>query len=304
MATPRYDALVDKVRDWSNKPEVNTIPDSVIEDCLSYSADECYRVLRIPPLETTIKYVVESFDNVGDGSAGLPYGNAYTSFDIPEDLIQFIFIRTLAQDNIGTSYSTYPSNVSKVFNEITDSRTFFDLYSEKYSVYNWMWKDGKIFIHPQLAVGAELEISYYRRLPALNATYSVIPVNYVIGLSDATQPYLTLTGVNTDTPLYFSTSAGVMKCFATFAEAQAYNPTVTTKYYTGKEVSNWLRDENERLLIWGALYNLGSYLFDEKMEQRYEKKFSENVFSLNKEEKWRRASGGNVQVNFNTNGLI
>jgi len=304
MATPRYDALVDKVRDWSNKPEVNTIPDSVIQDCLSYSADECYRVLRIPPLETTITYTVESADNVGDGSAGLPYGNAYTYFDIPEDLIQFIYVRTLAQDNIGTSYSTYPSNVSKVFNEVTDSRTFFDLYSEKYSVYNWMWKDGKIFIHPQLAVGATLEIAYYRRLPALNATYSVIPVNYVIGLSDAAQPYLTLTGVNTDTPLYFSTSASVLRCFATYAEAAAYNPTVTTKYYIGNEVSNWLRDENERLLIWGALYNLGSYLFDEKMELRYEKKFSENVFSLNKEEKWRRASGGNVQVNFNTNGLI
>jgi len=304
MPTPRYDALVDKVRDWSNKPEVNTIPDSVIQDCLGYSADECYRVLRIPPLETTTTYIIESTDNVGDNSAGLPYGNAYTTFDIPEDLIQFIYIRTLAMDNFETPYSTFPSNVSKVFNEVTDSRTFFDLYSEKYSVYNWMWKDGKIFIHPQLAVGAQVEISYYRRLPALNATYSVIPVNYVIGLSDSAQPYLTLTGVTTDTPLYFSTKTGVTQCFATLAEATAYATPVTTKYYIGKEVSNWLRDENERLLIWGALYNLGSYLFDEKMEMRYEKKFSENVFSLNKEEKWRRASGGNVQVNFNTNGLI
>lgn len=304
MATPRYDALVDKVRDWSNKPEVNTIPDSVIQDCLSYSADECYRVLRIPPLETTITYTVESTDNSGDNSAGFPYGASYTSFDIPEDLIQFTYIRTLAQTGIGTSYSSYPSNVSIVFNEVTDSRSFFDLYAEKYSVYNWMWKDGKVFIHPQLAVGAEVEIAYYRRLPALNATYSVIPVNYVIGLSDSAQPYLTLTGVNTDTALYFSTKNSVMQCFATYAEAAAYNPTVTTKYYTGKEVNNWLRDENERLLIWGALYNLGSYLFDDKMEQRYEKKFNENVFSLNKEEKWRRASGGNVQVNFNTNGLI
>lgn len=303
MATPRYDALVDKVRDWSNKPEVNTIPDSVIQDCLGYSADECYRVLRIPPLETTIQYTVESTDNYGDNSAGLPYGNAYTSFDIPEDLVQFIYIRTLAQDNIGTSYSTYPSNVSKVFNEVTDSRTFFDLYSEKYSVYNWMWKGGELFIHPQLAVGAVVEISYYRRLPALDATYSVIPINYVIGLPDAEQPYLTL-GTSSDTALYFSTLASVTKCFATSAEAAAYATPVTTKYYYGNEVSNWLRDENERLLIWGALYNLGSYLFDEKMEQRYEKKFNENVFSLNKEEKWRRASGGNVQVNFNTNGLI
>jgi hypothetical protein len=167
-----------------------------------------------------------------------------------------------------------------------------------------MWKDGKLFIHPQLAVGAIVEISYYRRLPALDATYSVTPINYLIGLSDANQPFLTLTGVNTDTALYFSTLASVTRCFATSAEATAYATPVTTKYYIGKEVSNWLRDENERLLIWGALYNLGSYLFDEKMELRYEKKFSENVFSLNKEEKWRRASGGNVQVNFNTQGLI
>jgi hypothetical protein len=166
-----------------------------------------------------------------------------------------------------------------------------------------MWKDGKIFIHPQLAVGAEVEVHYYKRLPALNATYNVESINYVIGLSDANQPYLTLV-VSDGTNLYFSTSGSVTKCFNTLAEAQAYNPTVTTKMYTGNEVSNWLRDQNERLLIWGALYNLGAYLFDDKMEQRYKERFTENVFSLNKEEKWRRASGGNVQINFNTNGLI
>lgn len=304
MATPRYDALVAKVRDWSNKPEINTIPDSVIQDCLSYSADECYRLLRIPPLETTVTYTVSADDNVGDNSMGLPYGNAYTSFNIPEDLTQFSYVRTLAQENIGTSYSTYPSNVSKVFNEVTDSRTFFDLYSEKYSVYNWMWQDNKIFIHPQLAVGAVVEIHYYKRLPSLNAVYSVIPINYIINLSDANQPYLSLTGVSTDTPLYFSTASSVTKCFSTYAEAAAYNPTVTTKYYVGTEVDNWLRDQNERLLIWGALFNLGAYLFDDKMEQRYFAKFSENIQSLNKEEKWRRSLGGNVQTNFNTNGLI
>jgi len=303
MATPRFDALVAKVRDWSNKPEINTIPDSVIQDCLSYGADECYRQLRIPPLEATVVYTVASADNSGENSLGLPYGNAYTSFDIPEDLTQFIYIRTLAQENIGTSYSTFPSNVSKVFNEVTDTRTFFDLYSEKYSVYNWMWKDGKIYIHPQLAVGAEVEIHYYRRLPALNALYSVTPINDLIGLSDAEQPYLTL--VTSDgTNLYFSTKTGVTQCFATYAEAAAYNPTVTTKMYIGNEVDNWLRDQNERLLIWGALYNLGAYLFDDKMEQRYYGKFSDNIQSLNKEEKWRRSLGGNVQTNFNTNGLI
>lgn len=303
MATPRFDALVGKIRDWSNKPEVATIPDSVIQDCLSYSADECYRQLRIPPLESTVVYTVEAGDNSGENSLGMPYGNAYTSFTIPEDLTQFIYVRTLAQDNIGTAYSTYPSNVSKVFNEVTDSRTFFDLYSEKYSVYNWMWQDNKVFIHPQLAVGAEVEIHYYRRLPALDALYNVVPINYVIGLTDANQPYLQL--VNSGgTSLYFSTANSITQCFSSYAAAAAYNPTVTTKNYIGKEVSNWLRDSNERLVLFGGLYNLGAYMFDQAMEQRYEKKFFETLLSMNKEEKWRRASGGNVQVNFNTNGLI
>jgi len=303
MATPQYDAIVAKVRDWSNKPEVNTIPDSVIQDCLRYSADECYRLLRIPALEESVRYTITAADNEGENSLGLPFGNAYTSFAIPEDLTQFIYIRTLAQKNDGTTYSTFPSNVSKVFNEVVDKRTFFDLYSEKYSSYNWMWQEDKIFIHPQLAVGATVEIHYYKRLPSLNAVYNVTPVNYTIGLSDALQPYLELV-TSGGTNLYFSTAGGIQKCFATLTEATAYNPTVTTKMYIGKETSNWLRDQNERMLIWGSLFNLGAYLFDDKMEQRYQAKFIDNINSVNKEEKFRRASGGNVQMNFNTNGLI
>jgi len=303
MATPKYDAIVAKVRDWANKPEVNSIPDSVIQDCLKYAADEAYRTLRIPPLEETALYTITADDNAGENSLGLPFGNAYTSFTMPEDLTQFIFIRTLAQENNGTTYSTFPSNVSKVFNEVTDKRTFFDLYAEKYSSYNWMWMEDKIYIHPQLAVGATVQIHYYKRLPSLNAVYNVSPINYVIGISDALQPYLTLV-TSGGTNLYFSTASGVTKCFATLSEATAYNPTVTTKMYIGNEVSNWLRDQNERMLIWGGLYNLGAYLFDDKMEQRYQAKFQDNLASVNKEEKFRRAAGGNVQMNFNTNGLI
>lgn len=303
MATPKYDALVAKVRDWSNKPEVATIPDSVIQDCLSYSADECYRQLRIPPLESSAVYTVTAEDNIGEASRGLPFGNAYTIIPIPEDLTQFIYLRTVAAESNGTSYSTYPSNVSKVFHEVTDSRTFFDIYAEKYSVYNWMWQDNRIFIHPQLAVGAEVEISYYRRLPALDALYNVAPINYLIGLTDALQPYLELVSSG-GTNLYFSTSNSVTQCFANYGDAYAYNPTVTTKMYIGREVSNWLRDSNERLVLFGGLYNLGAYMFDQTMEQRYEKKFIETLAAMNKEEKWRRASGGNVQINFNASGLI
>lgn len=289
MATPRYDALVAKVRDWSNKPEANTIENSVIQDCLSYAADESYRLLRIPPLEETITYIVSTEDNVGITNNQL----SYTSFSIPEDLTQFVYLRTLDSD----------TQMTKVFNEITDKRTFFDPYAETYSDNFWMWQDNKIFIKPQLAVGTKVEIHYYKRLPALNAVYNVLPINYLIGLSDDAQPYLTLV-TSGGTNLYFSTLNSVEKCFPTYSLAEAYATPVVTKMYVGKEVSNWLRDQNERLLIWGGLYNLGAFLFDDKMEQRYQMKFLEGIQSLNKEEKWRRASGGNVQINVNTNGLI
>jgi hypothetical protein len=293
MSTPKYDQLIAKVRMWSGKQDMNNVTDGVLIDCLKYSADEAYRNLRIPPLEWTTQYTVEAADNGTE---------KYTSFYMPEDLTQFNYIRTL--NGIGSPYQAFPSNTSIVFNEVTDKRTFFDIYSEKYSVYNWMWQDNKVFIHPQLEVGTVLEINYYRRLPALDAVYNVSAVNYVIGVSDALQPYLELDTSELAQPLYFSTSGGIEKVFDTLAEAQAYNPTVTTKEYVGKETTNWLRDNNERLLIFGALYNLGAFLFDDNMEQRYEKKFMENLFTLNKEEKFRRAAGGNVRMHANTNGLI
>lgn len=283
MATPLFDALVAKTRDWSNKPEVNTIPDSVIKDCLKFSADECYRNLRIPPLEVTVQYEVSSGDNVTVG------GLSYTSFSIPEDMTQFIYLKT--EDDM--------------FNEITDKRSFFDNGAEKYSTHRWIWQDDKIFVHPKQAVGTIIDIHYYRRLPTLSATYDVIPINYLVGISNAAQPFMQLAGIGeTGIALYFSTLGIVTKVFSNSVEAAAYATPVTSNSYVGTEVSNWLRDSNERLLIWGGLYNLGAYLFDNNMEQRYEKRFIETLTSLNKEEKWRRASGGNIQINANTYGLI
>jgi hypothetical protein len=285
MSTPLYDALVEKVRDWSNKKEVNTLPDSVIRDCLKYSADDCYKLLRIPPLEHIVTYTVSEGDNTTD--------KRFTSFPIPSNLSEFIYIRSLNEQ----AYN------SIVFNQVTDARTFLDPYANKYSQYNWMWLDNTIKIAPQLGVNDVLEIAYYRRLPDLSSTYVVTPLNYIISVSDANQPYLELV-TSGGTELFFSTSNGLTKCFATFAEAENYNPNVTVKRYTGKEAPNWLRDSNEKLLLWGALKYIGNYITDEAMEAKYSKAFSDHIMLLNNEEKFRRAKGGNVQMNFNTNGLI
>jgi hypothetical protein len=295
MATPLFDALVTKVRDYSNKPEANTIPNSVIKDCLKYSADECYRLLRIPPLEVTTTYTITSSDN-SDTTAGSP--GAYSSIYVPDDLTQFIYVRTMPTTNGSVPYQPFPANTSIVFHEVTDSRTFFDPTAEKYSVYNFMWKGNKAYFHPQLAEGTVLEICYYRRLPALNATYDVVSYNYLQGLADNLQPYLAV-GTGTDTPLYFA--GGIP--YDTYTEAASHG-TVTTSYWTGKEVDNWLRDQNERVLMEGSLMYLGGYLFDKDMESRYSTRFNASIQSLNTEERKRRSSGGNIQMNINGGGLI
>jgi hypothetical protein len=282
----KYDALVTKVRDWANKPLEATIPTSVIQDCLDYSADEIYRTLRIPPLEKTVTYTITSLDNAGSVTTD---ENKYSIIPIPEDLIQFVYIRQAPSTN----------KESIVFQEYTDERTFFDSYSDKYSRYNWVRRGNNICIHPQLEEGQIIEIHYYRRLAPLNATYLVIKENYEMGTSDALQPFFDVSNSTLGTPLYV-TSTAAYNNVADVPAGQSY----VTKYFTGKEVQNWLKENNERLLLWGALFNVGAYLQDDAMMVKYNKMFLDTLANLNKEEKYRRALGGNVQTNFNSRGLI
>jgi hypothetical protein len=287
VSTPLYDTIAGKARDWSNKREAATVPDSVINDCLEYSANDCYEKLRIPPLEATANYVVSAQDN--------PVNTDHTRIPIPSDLVEFIYVKKVPLVSGEKAF---------IYDEIADNRTFFNAFAEKYSSHYWTWKDDYLYIYPQLKVDDEIEIQYYRRLQAMNATYAVDAINYILGVADNSQPFLTLTTDTTDTPLYFSTGVDGQRVFNTLAEAQAYNSTVTTKYYIGKEADNWLKRDREQLLLWGALHYLGSYLFDEQMEARYGKRFFDSIESINKEEKKRRALGGNVQMNVNTGGLI
>jgi hypothetical protein len=152
MATPKYDALVAKVRDWANKPEVNTIPDSVIKDCLNYSADFCYQKLRTPQLESTLTHTIVLADNVNTSKA-------YTAFNVPEDLVEFLSIRC-----------TLPTNNNYRFVETTDKKTFFEQYKTLDNTYSWMWRDENLYIYPQLPVGTVIESTYYCKLGALDSS--------------------------------------------------------------------------------------------------------------------------------------
>tara|TARA_R100001509_G_scaffold134332_2_gene87901 strand:+ start:629 stop:1747 length:1119 start_codon:yes stop_codon:yes gene_type:complete len=79
--------------------------------------------------------------------------------------------------------------------------------------------------------------------------------------------------------------------------------TTSTKY-VGNEVAHWLRDENEKLLLYGSLAECFYYLQDEDQAKKYNQLFIQELAQLNDEDNKRGASGGNVQINFNGRGLI
>ena len=80
--------------------------------------------------------------------------------------------------------------------------------------------------------------------------------------------------------------------------------TTITDYYIGRLVPNWLRDENQKVILFGALYHAFDYLQDPQEAQRFLAKFQGEMEQLRKEEMMRKTSGGNIQMHFNGRGLI
>ena len=74
--------------------------------------------------------------------------------------------------------------------------------------------------------------------------------------------------------------------------------------YYGIETPNWLREQNERVVLFGALAEVFAYLQEDDQAQKYAQIFFQEIQELNDEDRMRNASGGNIQQNFNGRGLI
>jgi hypothetical protein len=287
-----YTELVSLVRTWCNRDE-EVVSDAIIKDCLKYAADKAYRTLRIPPLEN-----VAIYDKTALEAATTSPSNALTKTEIqlPYDLIEFIQIKEL--DSAGSSL--------RVFNEKLDIRTFNDVNAEKYSNMNyWARQRNLLFLTPGFNSSGNansMELLYYRRLPALNAKYAVTVLNYNVGFLTTVGAGV---GVTDSAQLFFNSNTGTT-AYATSAEATAASAggNVTSVYYIGTEVPNWLRDENERVVLMGALAEIFSYTQEDDQAQKYGTMFFNEIKELNDEDSKRNASGGNLQVNFNGRGLI
>lgn len=294
-----YGELVGLVRSWSNR-DAQVLSDSVIQDCLKYAADKAYRSLRVPPLEASLVYGSTALVAATSQSAnGLP---TITTVAIPGDYIETIQIREMDSNGITT----------RVFNEKVDVRTFNDAFSTiHYSSGAYFSRQGPNFIlGPGFGHGTgtadKLEVYYYKRLPALDAQYTVSPSNYTAGLLSPA-----LANTTGAVLLYLNAVGGTttINAYTTQGAAQTANrpnrgDVLSSQYFTGLLVPNWLRDDNERILLNGALAEVFFFLQDDDQASKYASLFKEEIASLNDEDKKRHAKGGNIQTSYSGGGLI
>ena len=287
-----YAQLKTLVRSWCNRDE-EVVSDAILQDALQYAADKSYRTLRVPPLENTAVYT--DTDSVLTNATVAATQNlpSRTEIQLPQDLVEIIHIKETDADG----------NTIRVFNEKLDTRTFYDPTAQKYSNTNYFTRDRNKFIltpgfnYSNLGTASKIEVLYYRRLPPLNGTYAVSVLNHAAGL---------LTATGGTTPLYF-VNGNTTTAYATQAEATAADTGgagTNTSNWIGIEVPNWLRDENERILIYGALSQIFAFVQDDAQAVKYDQLFYNEIKELNDEDKQRNASGGNLQINFNGGGML
>jgi len=253
MSTPNFDALVEKVRSWANR-DSDVLPDSIITDFLDYSADFCYRNLRIPPMEYTYSYPNVTSSSVGE-----------TALQIPPDFSELISLYRVDVDG-----NKYALNKRLVETEFENKNTT----NPKNS---FIVKGEYIVFYPAAELGDKFVIHYYRRLPDLDATFLVNATNVNVG--NCTQVVQGTTGA-VEYPLGSGT------------------------YYIGNEVYNWLKDENERALLWGALSHAFEYLGEDNKALKYAEKQMQAINELNQEEKYRRVKGAVNTVTYEVSELL
>ena len=246
---------------------------------------------------------------------------------VPGDTVSFIHIRafgravrddTMARrimvDSAGTPVVSQDRDSGIVFNEKTDVRTYYDFFGEKTSYSFWTRHGNELLVAGDIQEDTVLELHYYRRLPALDArlALTVDEVNalgaYTGMAPDAMTDQVTV-GSNTyeaiSTAAYTALTTLEQRTYILLENVPVGNTLENFPYVRSTTLTNhWLRDQNERVLLFGALYHVFDYLQEDDQAQKYLARYTESISELNNEERNRRASGGNVQINYNGFGQI
>lgn len=304
MAT--YTDMVDMVSDWSNR-DTSVLSYATIKTMINFAADNAYRKLRVPALEFLKQYDAITIDSTITNN----------KLAIPSDAIEFIQLRKKSSDHVYSDYDIYASKV--------DVKSFYQDWMDTDQRYFYTRERNDLVVFPDQKAGELYELLYYRRLPEANARYSVVSgnghstSNFANHKSDNTfQQNAYLWKGSTKTNLMNG-----MKVATNDADYPAEGPNVFTRdpaledqifevsssnattalpegFYLGKLAANWLRDSNEKIMLYGALAEAFTYLNEPAQAQLYLAKFIQEIDSLNAEDNSRNYSGGNVTAHYDS----
>ena len=295
-----YTNTVERVRRWANRIDSEgSLPNETIQDALDFAADEAYRLLEVASLEYTGTYPALTAADITTQR-----GRDIGTLRVPRDSTgRFLQIRRTSAS--GTVVD------SEVFNTRQDLRGFEDEYTGVADYTAWTRKGENILVRP-VNLGDVFEIHYYRRLPALNAQYTVNAANWQNSLLTWSENAVTATAnelSNTGTTQLFfptgtSTTVAPTPVTTITPTLTATDANTVALNFVGDEAFNWLREEQNKIILFGALWHISDYLENFQEAQVWGQKFQLEIESLNSEEKMRRGSGGNTTMTFETNGLI
>jgi len=195
--------------------------------------------------------------------------------------------------NETTVYSSQVSTVEKetvVYDNRADYRTFVSDCSNKYSLYLWTRQGDKIVVNPAFKKGDAFELYYFSNGTDLGTEYAVTSANFQNGFLETSDSV-------SGTALYFETSSTPVVGEDVPSNNQGGSYT-NAFYFKGKEQPHFLRDNQERLLIYGALSFINDYLGETNESTKYETKAAQLIQRLLNEEVYKESSGGNVRINF------
>lgn len=304
MAT--YTEMVDMVSDWSNR-DTSVLSYETIKTMINFASDNAYRTLRVPALEFLKKYDAIVIDSTITNNR----------LAIPSDAIEFIQLRKQSSDHVYSDYDIYASKL--------DIKSFYQDWMDTDQRYFYAREQNDLVVFPDQKAGELYELLYYRRLPEANARYSV-----VTGNGHSVSNFANHKADNTfQTNAYLwkgSSKVNLMNGMKVVTNAAAYaaeGPNVFTRdlaledqifevtsgtattalpvgFYLGKLAANWLRDSNEKVILYGALSEAFTYLNEPAQNQMYVAKFNQEIASLNDENDSRNWSGGTVSTHFDS----
>ena len=304
MAT--YTEMVDMVSDWSNR-DTSVLSYATIKTMINFAADNAYRTLRVPALEYLKQYDAIVIDSTITNNR----------LAIPSDAIEFIQLRKTSSDHVYSDYDIYASKL--------DVKSFYQDWMDTDQRYFYTREQNDLLVFPDQKVGELYELLYYRRLPEANARYSVVAgnghsaSNFVNHKADSTfqiNGYLWKgsTKVNLMNGMKIATNAAAYAAEGPniftrdpSLEDQIFEVTsgnATTDlpvgFYLGKLAANWLRDSNEKILLYGALAEAFTYLNEPAQNQMFLAKAAGEIQALNAEDNTRNWSGGTISAHYDS----